>query len=211
MAYSEVEIVNLALGELGKTPIRDFSISDTDPITGRLTQRMYKFCRDKLIGLHDWSFARCTVTLRKKDEEHPEGVVYSLPSDCFVPRRLGPRMGAPNRWSVEGRNVIIPFSRISSVGDAPILRYTKSVTNTAFFVPYFISALYLSIAAEIAMPLNQDVEIAGAMLKRARDEFNLARLIDSNVGCGDDDIEQDLLYDTFVVGDSPVETFSDGS
>jgi len=209
---SEVEIVNLALGVLGKAALRDFSVAENDPFTGRLANRVYIAARDHYLSVHDWSFARATATLKMRlNETHPEGVVYALPSDCFVPRRLGPRVGSPNKWSVEGRNVIVPTARATSFGAEPILRYTKQVTNTGYFMPYFVTALYTEIASRLAMPLNCDSEVASAVRKEAKMLLAEAKLIDSNIGEGDDHVSQDLLYDTFVAVDIPVETFNDGS
>jgi len=199
--YSEIEIVNLALNTLGKASLRDFSLTEDDPASGRISKRVYENIRDRLVSAHDWTFARASVYLKKKAEEHPEGVRYGMPSDCFVPRRLAPRLGKPNRWSVEGRDIIIPFSMISVMGVMPILRYTRYVDKTGLFPPYFVLALSTAIAAGLAMPLTGDKDVKIANEKSAMYLLSDAKLIDSNIGCGDDYQDQDLEYDTFVIAD----------
>jgi len=207
--YSEVEIVNYALGALGKEAIREFSTNETDPITGRLTKRMYDITRDSIISKHDWSFARGTVYLNKVEGiTHPEGTLYALPSDCFVPRRIGPRLGAPATWHVESGNVVIPTALIVANGNQPILRYTKFVSTTANFKPYFVEALYYEISAILCMPLTRDVKLAQALVKQAGIKLLEAKLVDSNVGNGDDHVSQDLIYDTFITGVEATESFN---
>jgi len=208
MAYSEVEIVNLALTELGKTAIRDFSITDTDPITGRLGKRVYQASRDLLLSGHDWTFARVTIALQQRAETHPKGVLYALPSDCYVARRVEPRSGRPNTWSVEGRSLIIPLDRVVSLGTQPLLRYTKQLTNTALFPPYFVDALMYEIARRISKPLTANAELSSELKKDAKASLLNAKLIDANIGEGDDHHQQDLDYDTFVAIDVPGEAFN---
>jgi hypothetical protein len=209
---SAVEIVNLALDELGKVALRDFSTTPTDPVSGRLAKRRYEASRDLLISKHDWTFARCTVVLNLvSGVSHPDGVVYGLPADCFVPRRLGPRAGAPSQWSIEGRYIIIPTNYTCSWGAQPRLRYTKIVTQTTIFPPYFIDALALLIASKLAMPLSADQKVASTLTTMYERSWREAALIDSNIGEGDDYMSQDLQYDSFVKTDIPVVVFSDGN
>lgn len=208
---SAVEIVNLALDELGKVALRDFSTTPTDPISGRLAKRRYEMSRDWLVSKHDWTFARCTVLLNLvSGVSHPDGAVYGLPADCLVPRRIGPRVGASNQWEVEGRYVIIPTDYTRSWGEQPRLRYTRITTQSTLFPSYFIDALALHIASKLAMPLNCDQKVALALNRAFQQSWREAALIDSNIGNGDSDLTQDLQYDTFITTDVPTVVFSNG-
>lgn len=202
MAYSEVEIVNIALNSLGKESIRSFSVSDDDPKSGRLAERLYTIARDSLISNHDWSFARKTVQLRKLTETHVEGVLYALPSDCFVPRRLYPRGGLPNKFRIEENRILIPFTSCTTDGTAPNLRYTRKVSTTGLFPPYFIDALSAALAARLCMPMTRDKKFHKELKADARTAFMLAARTDANADSGDDYIDLDVQHDSFIDPDA---------
>lgn len=198
MAYSEVEIVNLALNSLGKDSIRDFSVSDDDPKSGRISERLYQITRDNLISSHDWSFARATEELRKVDQDHVEGVLYALPSDCFVPRRLYPRGGKANRFHIEGGNLLIPNGFFRENGVKPYLKYTRLTVHTGLFKPYFVEALATALAAKLCMPMTRDRKLLPIVKEEARTAYLFAARIDSNIDSGDDHVDLDLEHDTFI-------------
>lgn len=202
MSYPEVEIVNIALNLLGRESIRDFSVSDTDPKTGRLAERIYKISRDKLLSKHDWSFARKTSVLQKVTEGHIEGVLYKLPSKCFVPRRIGPRGGKGNNFRIEGRDLLILDGDTISAGVIPYLRYTQYIKETSWFPPYFIDALAKEIEYRLCMPITKDKKRSKELASEARGYFLDAAHIDSNLDSGDDYREIDRENDSYLEPDA---------
>lgn len=201
MAYSEVEIVNIALNTLGKASIRDFSVSDDDPKSGRISERLYNIARDKMIAAHDWSFARKTVELKKLTEEHAEGVLYALPSDCFVPRRLYPRGAKPNKWRVESNCILILHGYFNSTGTIPKLRYTATVTKTGYFPPHFVDALSMDLAKRLCMPMTRDKKFYRELKSDANMALLTASRIDANSDSGDEYVDLDTQYDSFLEPD----------
>lgn len=200
--YSEVDIVNIALNTLGRESIRDLSTSVDDPKTGRISKRLYTIARDTLIQGHDWSFARDSQELQVVADTHPEGVLYKVPSDCFVPRRIYPRSAKPNKWVLMQRSdirvILLPDGHYSEYGTVPILRYTKQVTLTSLFSPMFVDALSLHLAARLCMPITRDSKYRKELQSEAFAMLRQAQFVDANSDSGDHNHEIDIEYDSFI-------------
>lgn len=210
MSQGPIEIVNVALAFLGKEPIHKFGSTTEDEPAARIGERLYNISRDIAVAGYDWYFARYTAKLNEVPDPHPFGVRYRLPSDCVTPRILLPRAGKPNKWILEGRDIIIPTLNTQVGGATPYLQYTTALTDTGLFPPYFIYPLSLLIASMMCMPVTKDLKYAAELEKKARYELGKAQVIDSTVGRNDDTGDQDPWNDSFNDPDVAGVRFNDG-
>lgn len=188
MATSKTEVCNLALARIGKDQgIANFDTEQSK--AARLCRQFYGLVVDELLGDYDWTFATAVVKLATPSGDPPIGWMYqyALPADCLSPVKVCDYSGA-RAWS---RNAIvlgdatlaapeIPFRvmRSSSAGrpvivtDLPeaYLIYTARVEAVAEYSAQFVNALVWRLAAELAMPLAVEPNLAA----RAQQGFQLA-------------------------------------
>jgi hypothetical protein len=170
-AYTEVDICNLALAELG----RGSQIADIDEASqsARMCKLRYPYARDATLRAFDWNFASARTVLQ------PTGVVpafeyentYTLPTDCLQVRAV--YMGEDCMWTIEERNLLANWG-----GDLQ-LKYTKLVTDPKKFDTLFVSALACRLAAEIANTLTESTTRAEGMWKAYNAKLLEARKRDS--------------------------------
>jgi hypothetical protein len=158
MAYSEVGICNLALVLLRADKIASFEESTVARACGTL----YPACRDRLLELADWTFARKYVELIEIIDDTvviPDNyTLYSKPADCMVPRIIVPR-GQP-RALVSVWDEIHNYIMVSSNVSQPCLFYTAAVTDAGRFTSGFIHLLTLDLASRGALPIARDKAMA---------------------------------------------------
>lgn len=157
---SEVDICNEALALLGETPIR--SIDESNNRAG-LCKTLLPRVRDFNLSMQDWSFARKTALLRILEDEHPEGAVFQIPSDCLTPLNLFPRTQFRDPWKIEGNKIIIPWLSSEDTDAEVYLQYTAKTTNTSLFSESFKNVLAIDLAFRMCMPLTQDAKLYGAL------------------------------------------------
>lgn len=89
MAFSEIDICNMALGHLGRTnaPIQSFGEKSAEARTCAL---WYEPCRRELLEIYDWSFARRRVSLALHSDPPPRqwGYRYQVPSGILAFRYI---------------------------------------------------------------------------------------------------------------------------
>lgn len=191
MAYSEVEICNIAIARCGS----DSTIASLGEQSkeGRLCQRFYALARDLVLEKVVWpGFVRIVALAPLSDDEAllPDwGYEYALPanaanvgavipsgeigavsaslSDCcgpWLPGRFG-RYAFRKALSSDGTRQAI----LSNVEDAYAV-YSVKVTDTTMFSTMMVDAIADRLAMEIAMPLTADPRWA----RLAADRFQLS-------------------------------------
>lgn len=153
MAYTEVQICNLALSNLGiSTLIADL---DEDSNEARVCNIWYETTRDAVLRDFPWSFAKRRVTLAEDagDPATDWDYVYIYPSDCLMLRMLvlagirHPRNDQRIEYEVayDGTQRVI----YTDLYQAEAI-YTAQVTDPGIFDALFVIALSWALAASVA-------------------------------------------------------------
>jgi len=192
---SEVNICNEALAMIGETPIRSL---DEDNRKAGLCKVLYPRVRDFNLAMQDWSFARKTSLLRILEDEHPEGAVFQIPSDCLTPLNLYPRPQTRLPWKVEQDKIIIPWLSSEDTDAEVYLQYTFKCTNTSIFSEVFKNILANDLAYRMCMPLTQDAKLYAALASSLRIIRLENAAEDANRGDEYRYADEDPENDTFV-------------
>lgn len=146
---SKVDIINLALAQLGVATIT--SLSDASP-QSRLASRTYDELLEEVLRDHPWNFATTRVSLAVSTTAPDWGFdyAYPVPSDylrlveVYNPSELDYRV----ERTADGRVIITDI-------EAPLkIRYTAFVTDPNLYDAKFKSALAARYAMEWAEPLS---------------------------------------------------------
>jgi len=159
MAVSVVSICNMALGKIGAAAITAITEA-TD--NARACNRFYEPVRDELLRRHPWNFSVNRATLAQLAEAPAYGYdhAYQLPSSpyCLRVLELYEERDSGYDFLVEGRKLITD-------SDTARIKYISQVTDPTQFDATFVEALATRLAAEIAIPVTGESNIAEAMLK----------------------------------------------
>lgn len=178
MAYSKVDIVNLALATLGADSIRSFADQNK---RARMGEVFYDYTRSYLLNKFDWSFARSFATLAAIDSdalgiEVPEGqYAYALPSDCLVVRCMHPKSKRIS-WEIFGKYLYTP--KDSNVQ----IYYTRLETSSQMYSEAFSNVLALGIAVRMSPSITQDKQLTNALFSQYKTEVYDAWESDANIG-----------------------------
>lgn len=193
MAYSKVEIANLALATLGADAIRTF---DEKNKRARMCDNFFESTRDYLLAKFDWPFAR---RFKKLNEvELPEGKilpagmkVYQLPEDCRTPRDVHPP-GSKDPWRIAEDKLY------TNTGREVYLYYTGQEINEALFSDTFANLLALGMAVRMAPAITQDKNLSKILYEQYQLEQRESWESDANIGEDYRAYDEDPNNDTFV-------------
>jgi len=192
MAYTEVEVSNVALATIGENSIVSF---DDDNKRARMCKRFYDFTRDYMLAHFDWAFARRFKMLQRvnlpADEVPPGLYAFGLPGDLSLARTLWP-YGSRDKWEVFGKYLYA--ARSENVG----LYYTSNEVASAQITIQFANVLALGMAVRLAPPLSQDKKLSGVLYEQFKVEQNEAWQVDANQGNNYRYADEDPNNDTFV-------------
>lgn len=167
MAFSKVGIYNLGLSHIGQQAI-------TSPAEGSVqsiaANRVWEYALKEALASYRWGFAKTIAALALSASYEPIEFAYA-----YAYPSMGVRV-----WSIfdEGtvdKNIGERFRKVYSptdgvryletdVSDA-YAEYTYYITDVTLFDPHFVTALSRRLAAELAVPLNGDSELAKEQLK----------------------------------------------
>lgn len=197
MADSVVAICNRALDLLGANPIA--SLED-DAAAARWLARNWTAARDATLAAYPWNCAMRRAVLaadaaapawgHARAFTLPEGPESAtVPAYCLRARAvLGgwPEPGgAP--WKVEGRKILTDLT-------APLyVRYTARVEDPAQFDAELADALALRLAADAAVAITGNAELAKAMRDAFAGVLRAARLSDAQEDTPEDATADDWL------------------
>jgi hypothetical protein len=153
MAYSEVQVANMALALIGAGRIA--ALAEISP-EARNVNAIFALHRDEVLEAYPWNFAQGIAELAQLAEAPIDGFAYAyqLPADCIRPGSLNPTTE--------------PFKRFGdtlhcNLSESVFLTYTKRETNAAYFTPAFVAAFSARMAADLAIMLPKDKQLAATM------------------------------------------------
>jgi len=143
----DVKIANLALTRLGEKTISTFT-ETTEPAS--VMKILYDTVRDEEIQAHPWKFAQTRATLSQSvtTPNFEWSYQYALPADflqCLSDAIYGSVIDGT--FAIEGSNLLTNEESVE-------LKYTKRVTVTTQFDPYFVKAFYIKLAMAAAPRLT---------------------------------------------------------
>ena len=156
---SETSIANQALGFLGANPIVSFNDIGAIP---ELMRDQYPFIRDAVMTEVAWMFAmgRTSSTTADRDDW---GKLYkhALPLDWLQALRVyrnvttNPKQDSVG-WSREGNFVLAKEPTVYIWG-------IKRITDTALFSPAFVQCLATRLAADLCIPITENIRQQGIL------------------------------------------------
>ena len=172
---SEIDICNLALGQLGAHYITSFADGTTESVACATN---YPMARDAVLESRDWTFAvverQLTEITVPSGEMPPEfSHAYQVPTDCLLIRYcfLPSTVSFPDGMSgalitaepTSEQSVQRPtwnrFEDRCYCNESLLwARYIKQVTDTTKYTNNFLQALATRLAFELAMPLTSKIE-----------------------------------------------------
>jgi len=172
MAITETSICNSALIKIGVETIN--SLSDNVK-AAKLCNQQYSILRDEVLQDHPWNFALARVELANTavtpvwefDNE------YQLPNDCL--KVVSFEDEEFTEYQIEGNKLYTNY-------DTAKIKYIKRITTTGNFTPKFAEALAFRLAAELAYPLVQSVNLGKAMMQAYGAFLQSARTRDAQEG-----------------------------
>ncbi len=183
MAYSRVQIYNMALMHLGiSASIQSTNQEDTKT---RTFNRMYEIARDKVLKDFDWNFARAYRTLSSTGNtplNTKYQYEYNYPNDCIAARVILPEESKINfELCIDALGERVINTNISTV----TLRYTKRVEKEAYFTPGFADALSWNLASLSAIAITGSTDKAKFALQMYTNLIQQAMVANANEGYED--------------------------
>ena len=173
---SKISIINLALANLGQKLI---SSPAENTQTARTANLMYDFVRRNLLRAHDWAFAMRWAELAASPVKSPSAnlpYVFALPSDSLFIKKIA-YDGVPLRHQLpynlfndqQGNKLVAcPYEHAKAL-------YVADEENAVLFDPAFVACFALLLAAELAVPITGDSEIAKLILSKYQSKLDEAR------------------------------------
>lgn len=183
---SAVRIANLALSHLGQgTSIEtlDFNI-DNSPEAYQ-AGLWYDFAKEQVLVAYDWSFARFRETLVDHADDPPDGIWayrYVYPVNCLVMREIENSAAPPGDASpfvVEMDLAGTEKTILTNVDDATGI-YTRKITDTSLFSPFFVITLSYLLAHYMAMGITGRRKDQQEMIANFAGMIRLAPAHDAN-------------------------------
>lgn len=172
---SKTSIINLALANLGQKLI---SSDKEETQTARTAGLMYDFVRRNLLRAHDWAFSLHWAELAASETKSPDEnlpFVFALPADCFFVKKIEYFRSAPSlpytlfNDAAGNKLVAAPDANVRAL-------YVRDEDNTTLFDPAFVACFVLLLAAELAVPITGDSQLAQLMLSKYQSQLDQARL-----------------------------------
>lgn len=162
---SSVDICNMALGHLGAKAV----VSAINPPDGSTEanwcSRFYPQSVRRALEMHDWAFARkrSALGVLATNDSEVWTYAYSLPSDCFVPRRILTDLATAYEEDSENfkREGVVLYSNKA----ASVLVYTFDQQDTTKFSAAFTDLASYLLAGYLAGPIIKGVDGATTAAK----------------------------------------------
>ncbi len=163
MAYSVIDIVNLALGRIGQVKIDLLTENSTAADQANL---VWPYVRDEVLSAADWVFAKTRVALARNSVAPVQGFLYAyiLPSDFLRICRnraddppIYPPGAADGKYVVEtlADGTLCLFTDYDNTDTDIVIQYIRRETNPARYTPIFISAVAYRMGGELSLILPE--------------------------------------------------------
>lgn len=155
-------LVNRALAEIGQPP--KYS-TDGETAFGQVVELVWPRVIDKCFGLHDWSFCRRTLKLARHAAKPANGWTYGfdLPGD-----RIGPPLKVLR--SADERDVLRHYDIEAGAlyaHEKDLWARCKVALSPEAWDAGFRDAFVTALAAELAVPMTQDIELRNDLRREA--------------------------------------------
>jgi len=190
MAYSKIEICNIALAMLGEDAIRSFDDGNT---RAKQCEVFYESVKGNLLTRFDWNFARKIAKLQRvEDTILPDWIyAYKIPADCKIIRELYPR-GSRQWWEVVGGEF---HCRLP---EEVYVYYTSRSDIPAEFTDTFANLLALGLAVRLAPTVTQDMKLTATLQQQFASEERDVWESEANESNDYRAVDEDPNGDTFV-------------
>jgi len=177
---SEVQVCNLALTKIGEEQI--ISLTENSK-AARLCNLHYAPTRDAVIRSHIWNFAikRVELALSTVTPSYDFAYQFAIPTDSL--RILETNLTSTAEFKIENGFLLAD-------SDSVKVRYLSQVTDPTLFDSLFTEALASRLAAELAIPLADSINMSKLMIDLYASKIAEARSMDA-VGGTPDNIEAD--------------------
>ena len=163
---SKIDICNMALAQLGESPISSLEQADEKARRCRL---FYEPVRQEVLRTHHWAFAcgQADLALLQAPEGANGTYVYAYPQDCLFLRKVY-RKGDPQhpvafqemyRKDIQARTLLCAIEQAQA-------EFTRDLQDESLFDPAFVKAFSLALAADITMTLSADATLAQRVLQK---------------------------------------------
>lgn len=163
---SKIAICNLALAQLGQSPI---SSLEQDDEKARRLKLFYEPVRDEVLRTHNWAFAGTEEPLAALEtpEAAPGRFLYKYPAEALFIRRVfcpGSRPAALKfreyfRSDLHCR--VLETSQPQAFAE-----YTRRILDETLFDPAFVKSFSLALACDLAVALTGDSTLASQLLQK---------------------------------------------
>lgn len=179
MSATETQVCNSALIKLGASRI--LSLED-DSKEARLCKEMFPRLRDELLYAHPWNFAIKRQELAKTantpvfdfDSE------FQLPNDLL--RVLTTDLPVNELYAIEGDKFLTNSSSVK-------IRFIFRQTDVSKWSAGFREVMSFRLAADLAYPLVQSVNLSNKMHKLFRLQLSQARSFDAQEGFSQNQVD----------------------
>lgn len=161
-ATSVVQIINMALAEIGAQAVTDHTV-DQSP-AARLANRLFDQTRDAILRAHLWNCAmkRAKLTAAASPPLWGFSLAYDLPAD-FI--RLADVESRETTFRVEGRQILTDSSEMN-------ILYVYRLENVALMDESLKGSIATRLALEMSMTLQGSAQHSERLL--ALSEFKLS-------------------------------------
>lgn len=163
---SKITICNLALAQLGQTPIS--SLEQEDEKARRLNL-FYDPVRDEVLRTHNWAFAGVCEPLALLDKEASKDgdFTYKYPAEALFIRRVFDLQTPQNSLAFKERFRADLHCRVLCVASRTArAEYTRRITDENLFDPAFVKSFSLALACDLAVALTGDAQLAAQVLQK---------------------------------------------
>lgn len=161
---SKIDICNLALAQLGQSPI---SSLEQENEKARRLKLFYAPVRDEVLRTHNWAFAGVEEPLVLL-EEQPDlqgNFIYKYPSQALFIRSVLDT--GHNRLAFQEAFRPELHSRVLLVRSLQALaQYTYRIVDENLFDAAFIKSFSLALACDLAVALTADTQLAAQLLQK---------------------------------------------
>lgn len=182
MAFTEVEVCNLALTELGEDAITSL---DDDSDRARVCKKFYGPSRNATLRAHPWNFALKRAQLAQLATAPAWGFsyAYQLPSDCLRVLRFDVD-GAV--WRIEARTLV------TNESEAKVL-YIAETIDPNLFDATFADTLAAHLAWRLAYTVTGKRNLGAQMWELYKQRLAAARTADGMEGVPEQFESDDLI------------------
>lgn len=172
MAVAKIEIINFALGRLGKKPLVSLDEDNDRRVAADLA---YEPIRKTVLADFPWGFAGKRASLGSLAPPlFGFTKAFQIPGD-FISAREIDDTDLDTEWAIEGSSLVCDLGSVS-------LFYTYDVTDPNQFSPMFVDAFAARLAAEMAVPLTGRVDLAEFQVAQYKELLQTAKVRDSQQG-----------------------------